>query len=86
MKTTEPIHPLQVAAQKFGSEAALARAIGVTRGAMNQWKNPGREVPAKHAPLIESLTGVSCERLCPSVNWAVVRGSGIPNYAERANV
>lgn len=64
-------HPLEDAAQKFGSEAALARALGVSRGALNQWKNRGRHVPAEHAPEIERLTGVPCERLCPSIRWAV---------------
>ncbi|NYT25906.1 helix-turn-helix domain-containing protein [Alcaligenaceae bacterium] len=75
MQIDQRPHPLEVAAQKFGSEAALARAIGASRGAMNQWKNPGREVPAKYAPKIEKLTGVHCELLCPSVDWSVVRRS-----------
>lgn len=75
MNTKPQIHPLVEAAQKFGSEAALARALGVSRGALNQWKKEGREVPAEHAPEIEKLTGVPCESLCPSVRWAVVRRS-----------
>ncbi|NGR09366.1 helix-turn-helix domain-containing protein [bacterium SGD-2] len=75
MQTSQTPHPLEVAAQVFGSEAALARAIGASRGAMNQWKHPGREVPARYAPIIESLTGVRCELLCPSVDWSVVRRS-----------
>ncbi|MGG4604327.1 transcriptional regulator [Paenalcaligenes sp. Me131] len=64
---------LEKAANAFGSEAALARALGVTRGAFNQWKRPGREVPARHAPEIERLTGVLCESLCFSVDWSVLR-------------
>lgn len=73
MEQKQTTNPIAQAALIFGSEAALARAIGVTRGALNQWKKPGREVPAEHAPRIESLTGIRCELLCPSVDWALVR-------------
>ena len=73
MDTKTP-HPLEAAAQIYGSEASLARALGVTRGALNQWKKPGRQVPAEHCPKIEKLTGVRCELLCPSVDWSIVRG------------
>lgn len=66
-------HPLEEAARICGSEAALARQLNVSRGALNQWKEEGREVPAKHAPIIEKLTGVRCELLCPSVDWSIVR-------------
>lgn len=66
-------HPLEEAAKVFGSEAALARALKVSRAALNQWKKPGRQVPAEHCPRIEALTGVRCERLCPSVDWAYLR-------------
>lgn len=75
MSTTEHIHPLDLAAEKFGSQAALARAIGSSRSALNQWKREGREVPAEYAPLIEELTGVPCDLLCPSVRWDIVRGA-----------
>lgn len=71
---TKTVHPLETAASLFGSEAALARALGLTRGALNQWKQEGREVPAKYAPKIEQMTGVPCELLCPSVDWSIVRG------------
>ncbi len=76
MQIDQTPHPLEAAAHVFGSEAALARAIGVARGALNQWKKAGREVPAKYAPKIEILTGVRCELLCPSVNWAAIRTIG----------
>jgi DNA-binding transcriptional regulator YdaS (Cro superfamily) len=38
---------------------------------VSQWLRNG--VPAKYCPDIEALTGVSCERLCPDVNWGLVR-------------
>lgn len=67
---------LEEAARFFGSEAALARALGVSRGAVNQWKKPKRQVPAEYAPTIEKLTGVRSERLCPSVDWEAIRSNG----------
>lgn len=73
MEQFTPPHPLVQAAKAYGSEASLARALGVSRGALNQWKKPGREVPAQHAPEIERLTGIACELLCPSVRWSLVR-------------
>lgn len=48
-------YALEEAARFFGSEAALARALGVSRGAVNQWKKPNRQVPAEYAPRIEKL-------------------------------
>lgn len=75
MDNKQDIHPLEKAAQIYGSEAALARAIGVSRGALNQWKKPNRQVPAEHAPKIERLTGIRSELLCPSVDWAAIRNS-----------
>lgn len=66
-------HPLDLVAEKLGSLAALARHFGLTRGAVNHWKQSG--VPAEHCPEIERLTGVPCETLNPRVNWAVLRQS-----------
>lgn len=63
--------PLELAAEKMGSLAALARHFGLTRGAVNHWKHVG--VPAEHCPEIERLTGIPCEALNPKVNWAVLR-------------
>lgn len=75
MDNKQDIHPLEKAARIYGSEAALARAIGVSRGALNQWKKPDRQVPAEHAPTIERLTGIRSELLCPSVDWAAIRAN-----------
>lgn len=73
MKDKNIAKHLEEAARRYGSEASLARALNVSRGAFNQWKKDGREVPAKHAPTIEKLTGVKSEDLCPSVPWSVIR-------------
>jgi DNA-binding transcriptional regulator YdaS (Cro superfamily) len=69
-------HPIDLAAEIVGSQTALAAALGVSKGAVPQWKDEGRRVPAEHCPTIERLTGgkVRCEDLRPDIDWAVLRG------------
>lgn len=68
-------HPIDIAARIVGSQVALARELSVTKAAVNQWKQPGRKVPAEHCPAIERLTGgkVRCEELRSDVDWAYLR-------------
>ncbi|GAA0809166.1 transcriptional regulator [Cupriavidus gilardii] len=68
-------HPIDMAARIVGSQVALAVHLSVTKAAVNQWKQPGRKVPAEHCPAIERLTGglVRCELLRPDVDWAYLR-------------
>jgi DNA-binding transcriptional regulator YdaS (Cro superfamily) len=68
-------HPIERAARILGSERELAKRLGVTKGAVNQWKLEGRRVPADHCPEIEYLTQgrVRCEQLRPDIRWAVLR-------------
>lgn len=68
-------HPIDTAARLMGSQRALAAALAVSPGAVNQWKDDGRKVPAEHCPRIEALTGgaVRCEVLRPDVAWHVLR-------------
>lgn len=56
-----------------GTARALAQRIGVVQSAVTNWRMR-RKVPAEHCPAIERETGVSAERLCPAVDWAVIRG------------
>lgn len=53
----------------------LAQKLGVSKGAVGQWKEIGRVVPAEHCPVIERLTEgrVRCEELNPKVDWAYLR-------------
>lgn len=69
---------LSKAADIVGSMQALGEQLGVTKGAVGQWKLPGRQVPAEHCPAIERITGgvVRCEDLRPDVDWQVIRSSG----------
>lgn len=43
--------------------ARLAREIGITRGAVAQWK----EVPAERLGVVSRVTGISFERLRPDL-------------------
>jgi DNA-binding transcriptional regulator YdaS (Cro superfamily) len=71
---------LDQAACLLGGMPALGKKLGVTKGAVGQWKLPGRRVPAEHCPVIERLTSgaVPCEYLRPDVEWAVVRNNPAP--------
>lgn len=68
-------HPIDEAARIVGSQVALANELGVTKAAVNQWKQEGRKVPAEHCPTIERLTNgaVCCEHLNSDVDWNYVR-------------
>ena len=68
-------HPIEKAAGIVGSQSALAAALGVTKAAVWQWKDPDRKVPAEHCPAIERVTRgeVRCEELRPDVDWGYLR-------------
>lgn len=75
MDQTEKSDPVDRAADILGSQTALAALCKVSRGAVNQWKDPKRKVPAEHCPVIERATNgqVRCEELRPDVPWDVLR-------------
>lgn len=58
-----------------GSMQLLADHLGVTKGAVGQWKLDDRRIPAEHCPAIERLVNgkVRCENLRPDVDWAYLR-------------
>jgi DNA-binding transcriptional regulator YdaS (Cro superfamily) len=80
-----PKTALERAISALGSQTALASAIGgsVKTGHIYYWMKAG--VPAEHCPAIERetrrvaaergdpLLSVTCEELCPSVPWDVLR-------------
>ncbi len=59
------------------SQAGLARKLGVTAGAVNQWANGTSAVAAERCPQIEQATAgqVRCEDLRPDVQWHVLRNT-----------
>lgn len=68
-------HPVDRAVGIVGTQALLATALGVSKGAVGQWKEDGRRVPAEHCPVIEEMTrgAVRCEELRPDIRWDVLR-------------
>jgi DNA-binding transcriptional regulator YdaS (Cro superfamily) len=57
---------LHEAIEKFGSKAALAKALRVTRSAVSHWVKGG-ELPVKRVLEIERLTGISRHKLRPDI-------------------
>lgn len=57
------------------SQGSLAKALGVTPGAVNQWVSGATSITAERCVQIEQATGglVRCEDLRPDVAWSVLR-------------
>lgn len=65
---------LEEAIEAAGGQSALARAISATSGQVKQghvwsWLHRDLKVPPEHCPVIEHVTGVTCERLRPDLQW-----------------
>lgn len=52
---------LQLAIERAGSIAALARALGINRQAVSSWD----QIPLERVPAVESATGVPRQQLRP---------------------
>ncbi len=64
--TKKPDNPLNRAADAAGSKSELARKIGVTPGAVNNWYRRG-VIPAERVKDIEAATGVPAAELRPDL-------------------
>lgn len=83
----ETIPAILRACAVLGGQAEMARLLDITPAAVNQWCKGLRVVPAERCPAIERATRakgdpVTCEELCPGVDWAVLRE---PQAVETAN-
>jgi len=56
------MHPIDKAADIIGSQTALAAVLGVSKGAVSQWKDENRRVPAAHCLAIERATNGAVTR------------------------
>jgi DNA-binding transcriptional regulator YdaS (Cro superfamily) len=56
------MHPIDKAAEIIGSQTALAVVLCVSKGAVSQWKNEDRRVPAAHCVVIERATNGAVTR------------------------
>ena len=74
------MEPIERAIKHFGSQAALASALGVKQPTVSEWLTGDRQVPAERCPEIERATGgaVRCEELRPDVAWDVLREQSAP--------
>lgn len=64
-------HPVDRAAKVYGSQQAMATALGVTKAAVWQWKDGGRQVPVQHCVSIERETGITRQELRPD-DWHLI--------------
>lgn len=55
-------HPIDIAAKAIGSQVAIASLLGVTKAAVNQWKQDGRSTPIEHCADIERATSGAVRR------------------------
>lgn len=63
----------------------IADACGVTPVAVRHWSNGTRQVPVDQAPAIERATGggLTCEQLCPDVDWIRDASGQVTHYRVR---
>lgn len=79
------MNAIATAIEKLGSgQAGVARLLGVTPQAVNQWVSNNRPVPARHVLTIERATGVSRHSLRPDVFGPAPKGQGAANDSSQA--
>jgi len=62
------MNAIATAIEKLGTgQAGIARLLGVTPQAVNQWVSGSRPVPPRHVLVVEAATGVSRHLLRPDV-------------------
>jgi DNA-binding transcriptional regulator YdaS (Cro superfamily) len=77
------MNAIERAIKCFGSQAAMASALGVTQPTISEWLRGERKVPTKRCPVIERETRargvvILCEELRPDVAWSVLRAPAEP--------
>lgn len=59
---------IEVTFTKAGGRKHVMAALGVSKQTLSDWKRKG-EVPARHAVMLERMSGVSRSKLCPAFPW-----------------
>lgn len=67
-------------AGKIGGVVALSHALGLSRGAVSQW----RKVPIERVSAVEKLTGISRTLLRPDIFGPAASGESITTQQEAA--
>ena len=72
---------LQRAISIVGSATALAELLGITKGAISQWKDAGRSIPFEYGAAIDAATGgaVTRQELFPD-DWKRIWPELIDGY------
>lgn len=72
---TSPLEAFESAVQIAGSQAALARGIGITPWALSKWNL--LKIPTDRCEQIQKFTEnqVLAEHLRPDINWAYLRAN-----------
>ena len=77
--------PIELACSAVGSQAELARMLGVMPAAVFQWVKKTRPIPNDKCPAIEKACGavVSCEELLPDLHWVRIPDPNWPHPSGR---
>lgn len=70
----------------FKTQAAFRHALSeqtgqtITSSHVFNWtqRKGGSGIPTNIAPDVEKISGIPCERLCPTTHWHIVRGQPMP--------
>lgn len=62
-----PADALRAAVDRVGSQAALARLLGLAQPSVWKWITEGKPLPAEHVLTVEAKTGVSRHDLRPDI-------------------
>jgi len=65
------------AIEHFGSQEKLAKALGVSQGAISQYAKGSKRPSAEVAIRLEEITcgQVSADDVRPDINWDIIRNS-----------
>lgn len=66
-ETVTPQDALRRAVDVAGSQAALARLLGVSQPSVWKWLDRGKALPAEHVHAVVAATGISKEELRPDL-------------------
>jgi len=77
--------PIELACDRVGSQANLARMVGVLPAAVFQWIKKTRPIPNDKCPAIEKACNavVACEDLLPDLNWIRIPDPSWPHPGGR---
>jgi DNA-binding transcriptional regulator YdaS (Cro superfamily) len=67
--------------EERGAQSKIAKALEISPVLIHQWAHELRPVPVDRCPSIEFETvgSVTCEELCPDVNWVRIPDPDWPN-------